>query len=146
MLIDKFCSSVVSYKKINGRTVEQMKEKKEYNWKAAVDENLRMGFTELIILHLLSERDMYGYEIRKTVGERTNGAVTFSESSLYIPLLRMASRDLISSRREIVVGKRFRTYYHIEELGKKYHEYGIAQCKSVISEIFSLLTEGDIKK
>lgn len=96
-----------------------MKEKKEYNWKAAVDENLRMGFTELIILHLLSERDMYGYEIRKTVGERTNGAVTFSESSLYIPLLRMASRDLISSRREIVVGKRFRTYYHIEELGKK---------------------------
>ena len=122
-----------------------MKENTSYDWKSAVDENLRMGFTELIILHLLCERDMYGYEIKKEIAERTKGAVTFAESSLYIPLLRMASRNLISSRKETVVGKRFRTYYHIEELGKKYHDYGVEQCKTVIDGISNLIGFGDDK-
>lgn len=123
-----------------------MKGNSSYDWKAAVDENLRMGFTELMILHLLCERDMYGYEIKKEIAERTKGVVTFAESSLYIPLLRMASRGLISSRKETVVGKRFRTYYHIEELGKKYHDYGVEQCKIVVSGIADLIGFGDDKK
>lgn len=123
-----------------------MKGNSSYDWKAAVDENLRMGFTELMILHLLCERDMYGYEIKKEIAERTKGAVTFAESSLYIPLLRMASRGLITSRKETVVGKRFRTYYHIEELGKKYHDYGVEQCKIVVDGIADLIGFGDDKK
>ena len=122
-----------------------MKTAEPYDWKAAVDENLRMGFTELMILHLLTERDMYGYEIKKEIAERTNGAITFAESSLYVPLLRMASRDLISSRKETVVGKRFRTYYHIEELGKKYHDYGMEQCGMVIAGITNLFGSGGKK-
>jgi len=113
--------------------------KGSYDWKAAVDENLRMGFTELMILHLLTKRDMYGYEIKKEIAERTNGAISFTEGSLYVPLLRMASRNLISSRRETVVGKRFRTYYHIEELGLKYHDYGIEQCEIILKGIQNLI-------
>ena len=112
----------------------------QYDWKPAVDENLRAGFVELLILQLLLERDMYGYELKKEIAERTKGAVTFGESSLYLPLLRMAARGLVSSRKEFVVGKRFRTYYHIEESGRQYAAYGKEQCLLIMDGISNLLT------
>ncbi len=122
--------------------------KDDADWKATVDENLRMGFVELLILQMLTERDMYGYEIKKELSDRTNGAFQFVESSLYIPLLRMASRGLVSSRKEITVGKRFRTYYHIEEFGRKYLAYGKEQCKDLFVGITKLLNweESDHEK
>lgn len=126
------------------RKVNDMEWKDESDWKASVDENLRMGYIELLVLHMLTERDMYGYEIKKAIAERTNNVITFTDSSLYVPLLRMASRGLVSSRKETVVGKRFRTYYHIEELGKKYLAYGKEQCELVFSGIMNLFNwEGD---
>ena len=103
----------------------------EAKWKAAIDENLRMGYIELMILHLLSERDMYGYEIKREIAERTDGTVTFGEGSLYVPLLRMAKRGLVSSEKVVVVGKRFRTYYHIEEFGREYLAYGESQRRAL---------------
>ena len=118
-------------------------EKKPFNWKAAIEENVRSGFTELLILQILSERDMYGYEMKKTIVERTDGAFSFTESSLYVPLLRMMSRGLISSRKEIVTGKRFRTYYHIEETGKACLSYGKEQCAAVFSGIEKLFAGED---
>ncbi len=110
--------------------------------KAIVDENLRMGYVELMILQLLSEKDCYGYEMKREIEERTKGVYLFSLGSLYIPLLRMASRGLISSRRENVVGKRFRTYYTIEEQGKEYLDYGKKNFDAVIGAVRSLLFEG----
>ena len=121
-----------------------MKNKNEkYDWKPAVDENLRAGFVELLILHLLLERDKYGYELKKEIIERTKGVITFGEGSLYIPLLRMAARGLVSSRKEFVTGKRFRTYYHIEESGRQYAAYGKEQCLIVLDGIGNLLTWED---
>ncbi len=114
-------------------------DEKAFDWKATIDENIRTGFTELLILQVLSENDTYGYEMRKAINERTKGAFSFVESSLYIPLLRMASRGLISSRKEIVTGKRFRTYYHIEDKGVEYLKYGKEQCKFVFAGILNML-------
>lgn len=116
------------------------KENNTYNWKPAVDENLRAGFIELLILHMLCERDMYGYELKKEITERTKGVITFGEGSLYLPLLRMAARGLVTSRKEFVVGKRFRTYYHIEESGRQYAAYGKEQCLAVFDGVTNLLT------
>lgn len=111
---------------------------KKFNWKAAIDENIRTGFTELLLLQILSEKDMYGYEMKPEIIRRTHGAITFGESPLYIPLLRMTERGLISSRRELVTGKRFRTYYHIEEEGLKCLEYGKKQCELVFNGVTNL--------
>lgn len=115
-----------------------MEWKTEADWKATIDENLRMGFVELFILHMLCDRDMYGYELKKAIVERTGGVFQFGETSLYVPLLRMASRGLISSNKVTAVGKRFRTYYHIEEFGRKYLEYGKEQCSAIFTGITTL--------
>ncbi len=107
-------------------------------WRASIDENLRTGFVELLVLQLLTERDKYGYELKKEIFDRTDGVMEFKESSLYAPLIRMASRGLISSYKETVVGKRFRTYYRIEPLGREYLEYGREQCFEVLGGIMKL--------
>ena len=108
-------------------------------WKKDIYENVRGGITELLILRLLCERDMYGYEIRNTLAERTMKAFDLKEAALYGPLYRMSSRGLISSRKELVGEKRFRVYYHIEDEGIQYLEYGIEQIRYVFSGIMNLL-------
>ncbi len=107
--------------------------------KDSINENLRAGYLELLILQILSEKDCYGYEMKNEITERTNGVFTFSTSSLYIPLLRLTDRGYISSRKEIVVGKRFRTYYHIEKTGIEYLEYGKEQFITVVDGIKNML-------
>lgn len=95
------------------------------SWKDDVDENIKCGLIEILILSLLSQEDMYGYKIKMELAKRTNNTFVVKEGSLYGPLYRMQERKLISSRRELVGEKRFRNYYHIEEFGKEYLAYSI---------------------
>lgn len=108
-------------------------------WKESIDENVRLGIVELLILHMLSERDMYGYEIKEALATRTNYAFLIKEGSLYGPLYRMQSRGIITSRKEMVVNKRFRMYYSLTEHGREYLEYGKEQMKIVFAGVESLL-------
>lgn len=114
-------------------------------WKNDIDENVRSGIVELLILHLLCERDMYGYEIIKLLASRTNDAFIMKQASLYGPLYRMASRGLISSHKEMAGEKRFRMYYHIEDKGREYLEYGKEQINLVFSGVMNLLNWGNDK-
>lgn len=108
-------------------------------WKTDIEENVRSGIVELLILHLLCERDMYGYEIRQFLSQRTGGAYEMKEGSLYGPLYRMSSRGLISSYKKMAGEKRFRMYYHIEESGREYLAYGKEQIDFVFAGVMTLL-------
>lgn len=115
-------------------------------WKKDIDENIRSGIVELLILQLLCERDMYGYEIKQQLSLRTNNAYDMKEGSLYGPLYRMSSRNLISTHKEMVGVKRFRMYYHIEDLGREYLAYGKEQIDYVFEGIMNLLNWEESKK
>lgn len=106
---------------------------------ADIEENVRSGLVELLILHLLTEEDMYGYQIRQELEKRTGGAFVMKEGSLYGPLYRMSERKLISSHKEMAGEKRFRNYYHIEEAGREYLEYGRKQIEFVFAGVQMLL-------
>jgi PadR family transcriptional regulator PadR len=108
-------------------------------WKKDIEENVRSGIVELLILQLLCERDMYGYEIRKMLAERTNNAFEIKEASLYGPLYRMSDRGLISSYKKMAGEKRFRMYYQIEDAGRQYLSYGKEQINFVFSGAMELL-------
>lgn len=112
-------------------------------WKTDIEENVRSGIVELLILQLLCERDMYGYEIRQFLSQRTDHAYDMKEGSLYGPLYRMSSRNLISSHKEMAGAKRFRMYYHIEDEGRAYLEYGKEQIQFVFAGIMRLLNWGE---
>ncbi len=50
------------------------------------------GLMRFYVLHLLSKRKYYGYEIMETIREKTGGAWNFSSGALY-PLLKRMERD-----------------------------------------------------
>lgn len=110
-------------------------------WQDDVQENIRFGLIEIIILALLSNKEMYGYIIKSELYKRSNGVFKIKEGSLYGPLYRMQQRNLISSHREQVEGKRFRNYYRIEESGKEYLAFAIRDFKAVYGATDSMLVE-----
>ncbi len=51
-----------------------------------------------IVLSLLRERPMYGYEMVKLVNARTNGRLEWKEGTLYPALHRLQAARLVSAR------------------------------------------------
>ena len=108
-------------------------------WKTDIDENVRSGLVELLILQLLAEEDMYGYRIKQELKLRTSDTFIMKEGSLYGPLYRMYNRGLISAHKEQVGEKRIRNYYHIEPAGEEYLAYGKKEMERVFRGVKELM-------
>lgn len=80
--------------------------------------NFMNGVPELLILKLLAEREMYGYEIVQALGERTGDAVAAGEGVVYPVLHGLEQDGALKSRRKTVQG-RSRIYYALTAAGKK---------------------------
>jgi PadR family transcriptional regulator, regulatory protein PadR len=80
--------------------------------------NFTSGVSELLILRLLSEREMYGYELAKTVQAATHCEIRLGEGLLYPTLHGLELEGLLRSRRESVAG-RPRIYYRATAAGRK---------------------------
>jgi PadR family transcriptional regulator, regulatory protein PadR len=76
------------------------------------------GVPELIVLKLLAEREMYGYDIARAIKVTTREALTLGEGVLYPVLHAMESRGLVRTRSVRVEG-RMRIYYSLTERGKR---------------------------
>jgi PadR family transcriptional regulator PadR len=78
--------------------------------------NFMNGVPELLILRLLQQEEMYGYEIVQAIHSRTGAVVTAGEGVVY-PVLHGLERDgAITSRRK-TVNKRSRVYYSVTPVG-----------------------------
>ena len=76
------------------------------------------GYNDAIILSILNKNDSYGYEISKTIRERTNDSYVIKETTLYSVFARLEKNQLIVSYPgEVTHGKK-RTYYKITEIGR----------------------------
>lgn len=109
-----------------------------------VSNSLKKGTVELLILKLLQDRDMYGYEITQELQTRSNGYFVLQEGSLYPTLYRMLERKLISDRQELVGRRRTRVYYHLEEEGRKKYELIKAEYLALNKGIMTII--GDDQK
>lgn len=101
------------------------------NYKGEIKENIYVGLLSVLILKLLQNESMYGYQIRKELSSRTNNIIQISEGSLYGPLYRMQNKNFITSEKILVGSKRFRMYYTITEEGKKY----LKEAEEVFQEV-----------
>jgi PadR family transcriptional regulator, regulatory protein PadR len=76
------------------------------------------GVPELLLLRLLQDNEMYGYELVQAVQDQTRSAITLGEGVIY-PVLHALERDgALTSRRKTVNG-RSRVYYTLTELGSR---------------------------
>ncbi len=84
-----------------------------------IKKELTKGSSSLLVLSVIGEKDMYGYEIIKEIEKRSNEVFTFKEGTLY-PILHTFEKDgyLTSYWFESENGRK-RKYYHITEKGIK---------------------------
>ena len=48
----------------------------------SISDNLKRGTVELLLLTLLGEQDMYGYQLSQTLAQRSEGLFTLQEGSM----------------------------------------------------------------
>jgi PadR family transcriptional regulator, regulatory protein PadR len=77
------------------------------------------GSGELAILSILSEKQLYGFEISRQIGERTGGALKFTLASLYPLLYDMEKRGWVEGRWQANHAGRDRRYYRLTPNGRK---------------------------
>lgn len=79
---------------------------------------LRRGSLELIMLHLLSSGEAYGYEIVTKLTERTSGALEVTDGTLYPVLYRLENAGFVTTRWETPQRGVPRKYYRLTDVGR----------------------------
>jgi len=87
----------------------------------AVDKTFASGSIAILILKLLSEKDMYGYEMIDTLKKRSQNVFELKAGTLYPLLHGLEEKYYLTSFEKEVLGK-VRKYYHITKEGRKHLE------------------------
>lgn len=83
-----------------------------------MDREILKGSLEIILLSLLRNKDMYGYEISKEIKNITENVLILGEGTLYPALKRLKEKNLIQDYFiETNSSKKKRKYYKITEAG-----------------------------
>ncbi|MDH7485364.1 MAG: PadR family transcriptional regulator [Anaerolineae bacterium] len=82
-------------------------------------DQIRKGSSETLILNLLAEEPMYGYQMTRELKRRSSGYFHMKEGLLYPTLHRMEQEGLIVSEWRTGTGRRRRKYYCITDKGRQ---------------------------
>jgi PadR family transcriptional regulator PadR len=96
------------------------------------------GVPELLVLRLLTSRELYGYEIVKAVRLVTSEAIGLGEGVIYPVLHWLEETGALKARRKAVNGRE-RVYYSVTTKGRKRLEHLSNEWQRVSSGINSAL-------
>jgi len=83
-------------------------------------QQLLKGLIDPILLSLISELPMYGYQIVKELERRTEGYLRLKAGTVYPALMRLEKKELLASRWEQTTERQGRRYYQITEQGRQF--------------------------
>jgi len=75
------------------------------------------GVPELLLLRLLNEKEMYGYELVRSIKQVTQEAISLGEGVIYPVLHSLERNGSLKSKRKTVSG-RTRVYYALTKKGR----------------------------
>lgn len=107
-----------------------------------INKELLKGCTTILILTLLQQKSMYGYEMIKELQKKSNGVFAFKEGTLYPILHTLEANNLIESYWDENEGARKRKYYKITEAGKREAEERQQEWKIFTEAMEQVLWEG----
>jgi PadR family transcriptional regulator PadR len=84
----------------------------------AIDKGLLAGNTTMLILKLLEEKDMYGYQMIDALSKKSSNVFNLKAGTLY-PILHGLENAGVVSAYDDNDGARVRKYYHLSSKGKK---------------------------
>lgn len=104
----------------------------------AAKRNLISGNTAMLILQLLSEKDMYGYEMIDTLSKRSENVFELKVGTLYPLLHSLVQAGYLISYDEEVSGK-LRKYYQITSNGKIYLNKMVDEWKTYANAVAGMI-------
>ena len=105
------------------------------------DRELLKGSISLLLLKLLSERDMYGYEIIQEAARRSSDAFQFKEGTLYPALHHLHRRGYLRSEWRVGANGRERKYYGLTPKGRKASQEGLRSWESFTGAVNAILAK-----
>ena len=89
------------------------------------------------VLHLLGQREMYGYELVEALSRESDGVLAMGQSTLYPLLYNLEAKGLVAARVD-QSGPRPRKYYRLTAKGKKRCSHDTAQWQSLLRAMSDL--------
>jgi PadR family transcriptional regulator PadR len=77
------------------------------------------GSVNSLLLSLIDQQPMYGYQILKELERKSQGYFKFQEGTLYPALHRLEKAGLITGRWQMLPSGRQRRYYFITDKGQQ---------------------------
>lgn len=94
---------------------------------------LMKGNSEPLLLCLIGQQPMYGYQIIKELEKRSQGYFKFKEGTLYPALHRLEKNGLITGKWQMLPSGRQRRYYYITDKGNRLLEVKRSQWRDFLA-------------
>ncbi|CAH0191073.1 PadR family transcriptional regulator [Peribacillus simplex] len=78
---------------------------------------LLKGSTEMVLLSLLAQKDMYGYEMIEQLKQLSDGYLHYKEGMLYPALKRLEEKEYLNSYWQDSIEGPKRKYYYATKVG-----------------------------
>ncbi|MBR1931812.1 MAG: helix-turn-helix transcriptional regulator [Lachnospiraceae bacterium] len=104
----------------------------------AVEKSLMSGSMTMLLLRLLSEKDMYGYEMIDALRQRSQNVFELKAGTLYPLLHGMEEKGLLSVYEKEYAGK-LRKYYSITKQGRGMLEQKTAEWREYAAAVSNVL-------
>jgi transcriptional regulator len=85
-----------------------------------LNQELKKGSAELLVLSVLEGRPRHGYEISKQIEEQSAGVIRFHVATFYPLLYRMEKRGLLKGQWVEKPNQRRRRYYRLTRAGRQF--------------------------
>lgn len=108
----------------------------------SIDKNLITGSTAMLVLKLLEDKDMYGYQMIEELAKRSDDTFSLKAGTLYPLLHNLEAQDMVSSYEEKAANGRMRKYYSITKDGEGVLVEKEDEWKTYVSAINQVLQGG----
>ena len=106
-----------------------------------ISKELLKGTTSTLILKVIAEKDMYGYQIIQEIRARSNNVFNLNEGTLYPILHTLEKEGLLESYRRDTESGRDRKYYRITLLGNTTLVARLEEWRSFTDAVDGILQE-----
>jgi PadR family transcriptional regulator PadR len=102
-------------------------------------QQLIKGVTEPLLLYLIDEIPMYGYQIIKELERRTTGYFKLRGGTIYPMLRRLEEKGLVISRWQQISEHQRRRYYEITDKGRQFLKERLAEWKDFSTAVSTFI-------
>lgn len=106
-----------------------------------IEKSLTSGSMTMLLLKLLSEKDMYGYEMIDTLRKRSQNVFELKAGTLYPLLHGLEEKGLLTVYEQEYQGKT-RKYYHVTKEGLKLLDRKVEEWSVYADAVSNVLAMG----